>query len=289
MRGFAQRLILGIVVLTMTIRCDSSGNQADEYLSSMICNSYAICSEYRSVQFGLIGDSWAVMMSGTSVVYTLRSFLEIQYGFQIIGASQGGRRLESVVDQGLHLHLIDQVGPNIRYMLIILGGNDVLFGLDPVNLDNDAEAEWARVLSGVQSNLLTLVRSGNAYKISRYGGSEIEWYVLGYDYLNPENSFEYGDYTSTLGCNVLWSELGFDDDVIEEELPTFIDRFNETIIEAAGQEPFIRHIDLRGTMGGPPVSDKSLMLDCVHPNSVGFGLLTARYVKLLDYHTDHAR
>lgn len=281
--------LLALSVILPIVGCDTRKDPFAEPIPNLVCYASAACADSRGVRFGMVGDSWTDLVAGLPVVRTLRTYLEEDYGYHLVGATVGGQRLHSALNGGVHFQVIEKAGPDIRYMLISLGGNDFLRELNAAAFSADSNAEWERVFSAIHQDLLALVRTGNAYKMERWGGAEITWIVHGYDYINIDNPYYSAAFNSTEGCRSDWLASGFTAAQIDNELIELIDRYNERLTAVDAEEPYLRYIDLRGTLGGPPYSDSTLMVDCIHPDTVGFGLLSARYVTALRLLTNDER
>jgi hypothetical protein len=236
----------------------------------------------------MIGDSWTDIAAGTSIIDSLRDYLVNDYGFKIAGATLAGRKMETVQSTSLHFRVIDEAGPEIRYMLLSLGGND--WDYEAGAYHSDPLAEQKRVNDRIASILSDIIETGNTYKISTWGGEPLLWIIHGYDYLNPDNEYSADLVDLSAGCRSFYLKQGFTDSDIDSFFKTGkIDSYNTMLSGLALSNPDLYYIDLRGTLGGPPVADPSLMLDCMHPNPVGFNLITHSYVVSLDSITGGVR
>lgn len=231
----------------------------------------------------MIGDSWTDLLFGVPAVQTLRYHLETSYGYRITGATLGGQRLSTVLGTGLHFQTIDQAGADLRYVLLSLGGNDLLNNPGPFASDMDGER--SRRFQQIANDLNHLVATGNAYKISKYGGKPLIWIVHGYDYPNPDNE---GGLSDTL-CRSNLRSQGIPDALVEEFASVSLNKYNQRLAEIPLFNPDIRYINLLGTLGGPPYSPRGQMVDCLHPSSIGFKILTDRYVSQMKIWTGEDR
>jgi hypothetical protein len=282
-------LVVG-VALSLPLSCDTPKDPYFSYpIQDFLCYSFSVCTESpRSTRFAILGDSWTDLIGGANLVWTLRTYLEQAYGFKLNGATVAGQRIEGVMELGLHYRVIDQSGPDLHYVILSLGGNDLLYNypLYTPNLERDRAALFASIKSG----LLRLVRSGNMYKKSRWGGGDLVWIIHGYDYLNPDNPLSLPSGFNLLGgCRDDFESYGYPPSMVISEVGRNIDTFNRMLIQATIEEPSLRYVDFRGALGGPPLSHKELLADCIHPNTVGFRILSEILVRNLDYITGHER
>ena len=274
------RTCLLFCILFGFVACDTTKDPLDELGFDVLCFTLASCDTPSNTRFGIIGDSWTDLLAGLGASKTLRDFLEKDYGYKLTGATLAGRKLKTSVEQGLHLKVIENAGPRMRYMIVSLGGNDVT--LDAIRFTADKTAERNRVFGEIQNNLLTMIRTGNAFKIDKWGGDPLLWFVHGYDYSNVDNILSTPIFTSDSGCRNKLNQDGFTDTQIDTELTNNLDLYNDMLRVSATLEPTMRYIDLRGTLGGPPRSPANMMLDCIHPTEIGFSLLTARLVTSME-------
>jgi hypothetical protein len=276
--------ILISILLLFLVSCDTKKDKViDNYQTSLLCFSYGICpSSSPGTKFGMIGDSWTDLAVSLPLIEALRLQLEKYHGYKITGATLGGRTLQEAEAIGLHKQIIDTAGPDLKYMLISLGGNDLQY--KPSAYLNNMDVEKQSRFSAIRNIALKMVREGNAYKILKWGGSPLIWFFHGYDYSNPDN-IQREDETS---CRSTLNSAGFVGNEVEKFSISVLDDFNTLLYNLSLEEPQIRYIDLRNTLGGPP-SPKSLMFDCIHPNSNGFRLLGERYVNVLKGYTNNER
>ena len=278
------RNFIFIIVFSFFSNCDSrKPGPLEDPVFNFLCYSYNFCKEPpRGTKFGLIGDSWTDLIGGIPLIWSMRTHMENTYGYRITGASLAGRQLRDVMSQGLHYSIIDASGPDLKYMILSLSGNDMLFNYPgySANLASDK----AVLMGIIKERLLTVVRSGNIYKKEKWGGGDLIWIIHGYDYLNPDKILLKSD-----GCRPVFLFKGYPDSLILSDLEESINLLNETLLSATYLEPSLRYVNLRGTLGGPPVSNPDHLVDCIHPNSVGFGILTDVFVRNLDYITGNAR
>ncbi|MCC5813773.1 MAG: SGNH/GDSL hydrolase family protein [Leptospira sp.] len=260
--------------------CDTRKSPDQDLTANLLCYSFAQCEGTSpGTKFIMLGDSWTDLLFGTPAIQTLRYHLENEYGYKITGATLGGQRMDTVLSTGLHIQAIDQAGADARYVLLSLGGNDLQgrpseFVADPI-------AERERRFAKIESNLRDIIISGNAHKMNKYGGSPLTWIIHGYDYPNPLNENSLSD----TSCRSTLLRAGFQDEDIQDFTSGNLDRFNEHLRSITTRLSDLRYIDLRSTLGGPPYSDAGQMFDCIHPTSIGFRLLTDRYVRNLKFWT----
>ena len=259
--------------------CDSKQDRLSDFKLQVDCYSFNICNETRGTRFGIIGDSWTDLAGGQPFIKTLRVYLEEDYGYHFTGATIGGQKIQNVFETGVHYQVIDNAGPNLKYMLISLGGNDFMF----MNTFNyflpDIQTEINNRIAVVEERILALVQSGNSYKRNRWGGEPLVWIFHGYDYGNPDSP----TLPNTILCRPDMRASGFTDVQTDNFPRMFLDSYYKMLYHAASLETSIRIIDLRGSLGGPPVSNVDLMFDCIHPNTKGFGIISANYVEQLKF------
>jgi len=274
-----------LIIFYSAVSCDTRKKKSiiDDPLFQLLCFSNNYCQEPpRGTKFGLIGDSWTDMIGGVPLIWSIRTYMEDKYGYRMTASTIAGRKLSDVMDEGLHYNIIDKAGPDLRYMILSLGGNDLLLNY-PVYSANLAGEKQA-IMALIRTRLLTVVRSGNIYKKEKWGGSDLIWIIHGYDYINPDKVLSVIE-----GCRPLFRKYGYPDSVIIPDLIDSMDRLNQVMLEATYEEPSLRYVNLRGTLGGPPVSNPDHLFDCLHPNSAGFNIVTSVFVNNLDYITGHAR
>lgn len=274
-------LILGIFFLC---GCDSSKDRFSHLDKRALCYNFSLCSDNkRGYKFGIVGDSWTDLLFGVNAIETIRTHLEKYHGYKLIGATVGGQTLENTLRLGLHYKTIDEAGSEIKYMLVSLGGNDLQ--RDPEEFLGNFHETKTRRFQIIKTYLFELIQTGNAYKLNKYGGSPLLWIIHGYDYLNPE-IYTYENATS---CRITLKKVGFTDEQIDEFLTTILDDYNEFLKTLTFQEANLRYIDLRGTLREGKFANPKYMFDCIHPNSIGFSLITQRYVKVLEGYTKNER
>jgi hypothetical protein len=291
MLRFVIRSVSGVLLTAMIpvfASCRFEADYSKTSKLSALCVTLAVCNGSQGpAKFGMIGDSWTDLAVGTDLIDTLRDDLEKDYGFQIVGATLAGQKMETVQETGLHLRVINEAGPEIRYMLLSLGGNDWDYSAVPFHADPAAEQK--RVNDHITSMLTEIIRSGDQFKIRTWGGEPLVWFIHGYDYLNPDNEFVSGPVSLTAKCRSAYLNSGF----TEDEINTYftygnIDNYNDALKQYASSISNLQYIDLRGSMGGAP-THKSLMFDCLHPNPAGFKMVSSRYVTRLDSVTGGVR
>lgn len=265
-----------LIFLFFLYHCDNKRHGNEELTENLMCHGFALCGGKASgTKFIMLGDSWTDYIFGVPVIQTLRYNLENTYDYRITGATVGGQELDNVLAGSLHIKAIDEAGSDVRYVLISLGGNDLLN--NPAAYLKDFEQESNSRLSKIERNLEELILTGDNAKIEKYKGSPMKWIIHGYDHLNPDNENSF----SNTGCRKDLVESGFGDEDVEKYIHKNISLFNDRLVSLSNRIQNLYYINLRGTLGGPPSSNKTLMFDCIHPNSAGFRLITDRYVQQL--------
>jgi lysophospholipase L1-like esterase len=257
--------------------CDTKKEYLDDVTLNFACYSLAVCNHSQPSRIGMIGDSWTDLLVGYPLVETLRIQLEKNHGYQITGATLGGQTLSSALKEGLQYQVIDQSGAGVHVILLSLGGNDLQANLREyyTNLDSARASRF----NSIKTNLKNLIQTGNAYKISKYGGSPVKWIIHGYDYTNPNMTPVIPD--ADEGCISKFTSAGFNVSSVIDFSYTQLDAYNEFLRGILAEEPSLYFVDLRGTLGGPSISRADLMFDCIHPNNLGFQLLGNRLSTLI--------
>lgn len=277
-----RRIVLFFLVLIL-YNCDSSKSKFTNLETQLLCYNLGVCNPNRGVKFGMLGDSWTDLVFGTNVIDNLRVQLEKNHGYSIVGSTLGGQEMQGVFKIGSHYRVIDEAGPNLKYMLISLGGNDIQY--NPSEYLNDIEETKRKRFQSVKENLLNMIRTGNTYKVQKWGGANLTWIIHGYDYTNPEK-YTYENATS---CRITLKKLGFTDEKVDYFSTGVLDEYNEFLKGITYEEIHLRYIDLRGSLRQGQFANPDLMFDCIHPNSPGFQILGERYVKILEGYTNNER
>jgi lysophospholipase L1-like esterase len=265
------------------IHCDSRKDRFSSLDKKALCYNIAICTEKRGFKFGILGDSWTDLLFGTNAIETIRTHLEKYHGYKLVGSTLGGQTLENTFKLGLHYKTIDEAGPEIKYMLISIGGNDLQ--KVPNEFVSDFQNTKQKRFETIKENLSQLIQTGNAYKLQKYGGAPLLWIIHGYDYPNPD-VYAYENATS---CRITLKNFGFTDEQVEVFLTQTLDEYNELLKTLTYHEASLRYIDLRGTLRNGKFSDSQYMFDCIHPNTIGFSIITQKYVKILEGYTNNER
>lgn len=274
------------ILLFVFVSCDTKkDNKLDGYLEGLLCYSGAICSQPRGTKFGMVGDSWTDFGLSVELIEDLRDNLVKYHGYNIAGSTLAGQTIDVAFNSGLHYRTIDTAGPDIHYMLLSLGGNDILENASGYK-DRVSEEKQVR-LESIRNYLLNMVRTGNAYKIEKYGGGPLTWIIHGYDYTNPDNDATV-DGESSYGCRKYFQSAGLTATEIEALNVDYQDELNTLYYNLTLEEPQLKYIDLRNTLEGPPSNEK-YMFDCIHPNHLGFRLLAERYVSILEGYTNYEK
>jgi hypothetical protein len=264
--------------------CDTrKDNIPAELKAQFLCKVGVICNEKRGTKFGIIGDSWTDLLFGVPAIETLRVQLEKNYGYRFVGSTLGGQTLAIVNSTLLYTKVIDEAGPDIKYILLSLGGND-LQGNPAAFLGRFGEEKTSR-FNLLNKNLLALIQSGNLYKMQKYGGEPPLWIIHGYDYPNPDIP----SMPNSTSCRPTLKSVGFSDTEINSFTSDALNDFNVFLRDLTTREARLRYIDLRGSIGGPPFSAKGNMYDCIHPTTGGFNILAKRYVSVLEGFTNYEK
>lgn len=276
------RSILVAMIFTLA-NCDTKKEPLPQgFLEQFLCFSGAICEHQKGTRFAMIGDSWSDLVFGQPAIEALRLQLERYYGYRITGATRGGETLVNVATGQTYQRVIDQAGPDVRYMLLSLGGNDLQFAAE--RYVGNFETEKSQRFDSLQHYLLDMIRKGNTYKVQKWGGAPLLWIIHGYDYTNPDVPSIEG----SISCRPRLLTQGFS----EAEVSTFgvklLNDFNDRLQQITHMEPQLRYINLRGTLG-EAVAKQEYMYDCIHPNSIGFKLLAEKYVQWLEGYTSYER
>lgn len=265
-----------LLLFLFTVHCDSSKTPDQDLAANLLCNGFAQCEGTSpGTRYVMLGDSWTDLLFGVPAIQTLRYHLENTHGYKLTGATLGGQEMSTALNTGLHIQAIDEAGSDVRYVLLSLGGNDLQFR--PAEYVGRIEEERNARFKAIESNLRTMIATGNAHKINKYGGEPLVWFIHGYDYPNPFNE----NSVSPTSCQSSLNSAGIEDDKIQEFTSGNLDAYNEFLRNLTQSMADLRYIDLRRTLGGPPYSDANQMFDCIHPTSIGFKLLADKYVQNL--------
>ncbi len=262
--------LLKILIFLFTIQCDRKQSQQDALLDIINCQIVSVCNPFS--QYGMVGDSWTDFAFGYEFAEDLYDQLTKKYGYKITSSNIAGLTLRTELESRRgFLQVIKNAGPEIQYMLISLGGNDLIFPTDNYYTDGFDTTINSR-LYYYSERLKTLILYGNQFKLSLYGGKPLKWIIHGYDYPNPEKE---------PSCILSAINAGMPQDDARKLPQKILDRFNETLQQLSQQIPDLYYIDLRKTLGGPPYSDPQWMTDCLHPNTIGFSIIAENYVQQL--------
>lgn len=276
-------LLLGFLV-SFFINCDTKKNQyPEQFRSQLLCYVGAICPTQRGVKYGILGDSWTDLVLGVPLIETLRVQLEKHYNYKMVGSTLGGQTMTTIYQTGTHTRVIDEAGPDIKYMLLSLGGNDIQG--NPGRYVGRFATEKQERFNLVQTTLLNMIRTGNAYKVQKYGGAPLLWIIHGYDFPNPDVPSSPG----STGCRPTLKSVGFTDAEVTALVVDGLADYNNMLRDITTREPQLRYIDLRATLGGPPASSAGNMWDCIHPNTGGFNLIAKKYVNALEGYTNYEK
>ena len=261
--------LIGFFALALTA-CDKREDESEELLTAWQCNVLVACHQ-SNTRFGMVGDSWTDFAYGLEVQHDLRDWLTEDHGYQITDAVLAGQTLSGDLHEARGFQrVIEKAGPELKYMLLSLGGNDLLANISAYENAATRDAIIANRFDTIESNLRSMIYQGNSIKQGLYGGTGLVWIIHGYDYANPAK-VAFCDLSSTALTTAEKEAL----------MQNLLDRYNTRLLNISAAVPELHYIDLRGTLGGPPVSDPNLKLDCIHPNEVGFRMVTNRYVEAL--------
>ncbi len=247
--------------------CDRHETPAQQVELALRCDFLTVCDSMQHTPYGMVGDSWTDFFAGLPAQRDLHDWLEEEHGYRITSSIIAGQTAEVEVNmfRGFE-RVIRTAGPELRVMVVSLGGNDMLANTRQYQVDG-VNVTTASRLARLEQNLRRMIAEGTVLKDELYGGAPLLWVIHGYDYINPEieNSCVRGALQA--GMTVSASE-SFGVSMLEDMNARYR-QLSETI-------PNFRYVDLRGTLGGPPKSSPSLKVDCIHPNDQGFRLLAAR-------------
>lgn len=259
-----------IIILVVILNCDQRKTAEDTLKDIINCQIVDACFSFS--QYGMVGDSWTDFALGVKLADDLYDQLTTRYGYKITSSNIAGLTLRRELQERMgYIQVIKRAGPEIQFMLISLGGNDIIFPTSEYFTEG-FEITIASRLNAYASRLRTLILYGNQLKISLYGGKPLKWIIHGYDYPNPilDNS-----------CILSALDAEMPENEARELTQKVLDRFNEELRNLSYEIPDLYYIDLRGTLGGPPYSNSNWMTDCLHPNTLGFSLITDVYVQKL--------
>lgn len=263
-------LFLIILIFFIFIRCDQKKSLSNIPLEVFQCQILSNCG--FPAYYGMIGDSWTDFALGLEVVEDLYDQLTGKYQYKINASNIGGLTLKVELEQRRgFLKVIESSGPELKYFLLSIGGNDLIFPVNEFSIKGIDITIQERILK-IKSLLKNLVLYGNQYKINLYGGKPLRWIIHGYDYPNPE----FDD-----SCIIDAIAYGMNPEQAKTIYEKALNELNQTYQELTTEIPDFYYIDLRKTLGGPPYSNSSLMFDCIHPNTLGFSYLTESYVAQL--------
>ena len=263
------RLILFTFILCFFFitYCDRKKDNQDLLVDIINCQIVDACSPYS--RYGMVGDSWTDFVFGYKLAEDLYDQLTKKYGYKITASNLAGLTLRRELEDRMgYIHVIKKAGPEIQYMLLSLGGNDLIFPSENYYTDG-FEVTISSRLNAYTQRLKTLILYGDQLKRTLYGGESLKWVIHGYDYPNPELD---------TSCILSALNAGMNRKDANRLPQQVVDRFNETLKQLATEIPNLYYIDLRTTLGGPPYSKSDWMTDCLHPNTIGFSLIAEVYV-----------
>ncbi|MCR9145237.1 MAG: SGNH/GDSL hydrolase family protein [bacterium] len=256
--------VLLAVALAAMPACDSQ--KSDDIPNAIDCYILSLCFQ-ENTRFGMVGDSWTDFGLGIQIQRDLRDWLEVSHGYNMTEVVLAGQTLEADLNRARGFQrVIERAGPELAYMLISLGGNDLLDNINEYGSAADPNTVLDARLNAYEANLRNMIAQGDFLKIQMYGGEPLTWILHGYDYANPEK---------VSGCNLTTGS--FSAAQKDTLFQTNLDQYNIRQQAIAASMNNVLHIDLRGTLGGPPTSNPGLKIDCIHPNDPGFEIIASRY------------
>ena len=274
------RLLHWLVTLSLLfpfVGCDRSSDPSDEVLANLQCEIITTCPSPS--RFGMIGDSWTDFAFGLELQRDMLDWLRLD-GFRITASVVAGHTLRQEVESKRgFIQVIDNAGPEIKYMFVSLGGNDMLGSIGEYEANGFENVLLARQAS-MEIRLKRLVQEANFYKQQKYGGAPLTFFIHGYDYPNPNlNS----------ACVLDALTEGATESEAQDLIRNITNRHNEFLARMDSEIVELHYIDLRATLGGPPVSRSDYMFDCIHPNDIGFQFVTNRFALTVDQYTGGLR
>lgn len=252
--------------------CDSQ--KSENVPNAIECYILSLCFQ-ENTRFGMVGDSWTDFGFGIQIQRDLRDWLVASHGYNMTEVVLAGQTLEADLNRARGFQrVIESAGPNLKFMLISLGGNDLLDNINDYGNAVDPNTVLFTRLDIYEANLRSMIAQGDFLKIQLYGGEPLTWILHGYDYPNP---------AKVTGCNLTTG--GFTETQKETLFQNTLDQFNIRQQAIAASMTNVLQIDLRGTLGGPPTSASGLKIDCIHPNDAGFEIVASRYATSLQLFT----
>tara|TARA_Y100001937_G_scaffold128452_3_gene205083 strand:- start:346203 stop:346889 length:687 start_codon:yes stop_codon:yes gene_type:complete len=227
----------------------------------------------------MIGDSWTDFAFGLELQKDMLDWLRLD-GFRITASVVAGHTLRAEIENKRgFIQVIDNAGPELKYMFVSLGGNDMLGSIGEYEKNGLEPVLLARQTS-MELRLKRLVQEANFYKQQKYGGAPLTFFIHGYDYPNP--NLESSCVLDALTEGASQSEAA-------ELIRNIVNRHNDFLARMDSEIADLHYIDLRATLGGPPVSNPGYMFDCIHPNDVGFRFVSNRFALTVDQFTGGIR
>lgn len=224
----------------------------------------------------MVGDSWTDFAVGLPIQKDLHDWLIEDHGYRLQSFVLAGHTAQADLAfvRGFD-RVIRASGPNLKYMLVSLGGNDLLANNGAYwssTTGNRIEAELDVRLARLDVVHRQIMSEGDFLKQSLWGGDPLIWIINGYDYANPD--LETSCVRGSLNNGMPQSHAATQTSRIVDRYQTYLNGLTTRVTN-------LRVIELRGTLGGYPQSNPSLKYDCIHPNSLGFGILATRYAESL--------
>lgn len=274
------RKVLLLLLAVLIVQCDRDDSDLPlELLGALECEIATTCP-VQQTKFGLVGDSWTDFAFGAPIQKDLLDTLRDEYGYNITASALAGLTVRREVEEKRgYINVINTAGPDLSYMLISLGGNDLLASTSEYVTDG-IDFTINQRLASIELRLDRMIIEGNFLKQQNYGGNPPVWFFHGYDYANPNKE------TSCISGAI---NAGLPEEAAKTIPPVVLNRFNSFLATYTTRNASARYLDLRGTLGGPDVSNPDLMFDCIHPNTLGHSLIAARYHETLKGYTGDVR
>ncbi|HMU82171.1 MAG TPA: SGNH/GDSL hydrolase family protein [Leptospiraceae bacterium] len=267
-------LFQAALILAATVHCEHPKQSAlDSIALTSYCDLLAVCQK-SDAKFGMIGDSWTDFAGGLPVQIDLHDWL-VKRGYTIQASVIAGHTAEAELSYVRGFDRVIEQSPHIKYMLVCLGGNDLLANNRNYYV-NGTDAEMDARIARLDFVHRSIIAQGDAHKIALWGGEGLTWIFSGYDYTNPD--MDQSCVRGSLNAGMPLSQA-------PAQQQRIIDRYQTYLNSLPARAPNARSIDLRGTLGGPTQSLVGLKFDCIHPNSAGFYLLAQRYAENLEQMT----
>lgn len=260
----------------LAIGCDKKTSPVESILLNYQCDLFTGGCSDPTTTFGMVGDSWTDFAVGLPIQKDLHDWLIEDHGYRLQSFVLAGHTAQADLNfvRGFD-RVIRASGPNLKYMLVSLGGNDLLANNGAywsATTGNRVEAELDLRLARLDVVHREIITQGDFLKQSLWGGDPLTWIISGYDYPNPD--MDTACVRGSLNNGMPQTQAAI-------QTARIVDRYQTYLTGLTTRVPTLHVIELRGTLGGYPQSSPSLKYDCIHPNSLGFGILAARYAETL--------